>query len=105
MKHNDEVLIAVPPDVDLTITERNLDYVAKFRLDDGQEQGKNTMTFSISDDATLEVTNTFDVILPTGVMNNIILPLLSAMTIAAFMVVFILWRKKVSPGQEILRRR
>ena len=30
---------------------------------------------------------------------------LAAVVIAAFMVVFILWRKKVSPGHEILRRR
>ena len=67
MKHDDEVIIAVPPDVDLTVTEQNQEYSASFTLNDGQPQRTNTMTFSITDDATLKVVNTLGIIVPTGI--------------------------------------
>ncbi|MBQ5347298.1 MAG: hypothetical protein IIU39_04525, partial [Ruminococcus sp.] len=95
MKHGDEVVIAVPADANLTISEDNLDYYTTFQLDDGQSQAVNTMTFSLTDDATLEVTNTLGMVVPTGVMNNIILPILSAgLTMA--LVTFIMRKKRKS---------
>lgn len=101
MKHDDEVTIAVPTDVDLTVSEQNLDYTTHFTLDDGQSQATNTMTFSISDDATLRVVNTLGMIVPTGVLNNFILPLLNALLIFACTAYF-LWKKKIIPGSRDL---
>ncbi|MBQ1616200.1 MAG: hypothetical protein II086_02990, partial [Ruminococcus sp.] len=66
LKHGDEVVIAVPAEVYLTVSEQNQEYTASFKLDDGQSQAVNTMTFSITDDATLEVTNTLGMVVPTG---------------------------------------
>lgn len=95
LKHGDEVVIAVPAEVDLTVSEQNQEYTASFKLDDGQSQAVNTMTFSLTDDATLEVTNTLGMVVPTGVMNNIILPILSAgLTMA--LVTFIMRKKRKS---------
>lgn len=92
LKHGDEVVISVPVDVDLTVTEQNQEYTANFQLDDGESQQTNTMTFSITDDATLNVVNTLGMIVPTGIMNNIILPILNALMI--FGCVAIILRKK-----------
>jgi hypothetical protein len=95
MKHDDEVIIAVPTNVDLTVSEQNLDYTTTFKRDDAQPQSVNTLTFSITDDSTLEVVNKLDGIVPTGVMNNIILPILSAgLTMA--LVTFIMRKKRKS---------
>lgn len=99
LKHGDEVIIAVPTQVDLTVSEQNLDYSTTFRLDDGQAQSTNSLTFSITDDAELEVVNSLGIIIPTGVMNLIILPLLGALLIIAF-AALILWRKKADTVNE-----
>lgn len=93
LKHGDEVIIVVPTQVDLTVSEQNLDYTTYFKLDDGQTLASNTMTFSITDDATLEVVNSLGMVVPTGVMNNIVVPLLGALFIIAF-AALILWQKK-----------
>ena len=100
MKHDDEVIIAVPPDVDLTVTEQNQEYSASFTLNDGQPQRTNTMTFSITDDATLEVTNTLGMVVPTGVMNYIIIPTLSLIIIFSITAAVILWRVKLCPHKK-----
>lgn len=95
MKHGDEVVIAVPADANLTISEDNLDYYTTFQLDEGEPQHKDMMAFKLTDDATLEVVNKLDGIVPTGVMNNIILPILSAgLTMA--LVTFIMRKKRKS---------
>ena len=95
MKHGDEVVIAVPADANLTISEDNLDYYTTFQLNDGEPQHKDMMAFELTDDATLEVVNKLDGIVPTGVMNNIILPILSAgLTMA--LVTFIMRKKRKS---------
>lgn len=100
LKHGDEVIIAVPPDVDLTVTEQNQEYTASFKLDDGQSQAANTMTFFITDDATLEVTNTLGMVVPTGVMNYIIIPTLSLIIIFSITAAVILWRVKLCPHKK-----
>ena len=99
LKHDDVAVIIVPTEVNLTVTEQNLDYTTTFQLDDGQALASNTMTFSITDDATLEVVNTLGMVIPTGVMNNIVVPLLAAMLLIAFGAL-ILWQKKVQSGND-----
>ena len=100
LKHGDEVVIAVPADANLTISEDNLDYYTTFQLDDGQSQAVNTMTFSLTDDATLEVTNTLGMVVPTGVMNYIIIPTLSLIIIFSITAAVILWRVKLYPHKK-----
>lgn len=94
LKHDDVAVIAVPTQVDLTVTEANLDYTATFKLNDAQPQTTNTLTFSIEDDATLDVVNTLDGIIPTGVNIHFALPILTALFILAYSGVIILRRKK-----------
>ncbi len=100
LKHGDEVVIAVPAKVNLTVSEQNQEYTASFKLDDGQSQAANTMTFSITDDATLEVTNTLGMVVPTGVMNYIIIPTLSLIIIFSITAAVILWRVKLCPHKK-----
>lgn len=100
LKHGDEVVIAVPAGVDLTVSEQNQEYTASFKLDDGQSQAVNTMTFSITDDATLEVTNTLGMVVPTGVMNYIIIPTLNLIIIFSITAAVILWRVKLCPHKK-----
>ena len=100
LKHGDEVVIAVPAEVDLTVSEQNQEYTASFKLDDGQSQAVNTMTFSLTDDATLEVTNTLGMVVPTGVMNYIIIPTLSLIIIFSITAAVVLWKVKLCPHKK-----
>ena len=97
MKHGDVVVIAVPVDVYLTLTEQNLDYSTTFKLDDDQPQTTNTLTFTIADDAELEVVNTLGMIIPTGVDINLSLSIIASLLTAAFILAFIVWCKKGIP--------
>ena len=100
LKHGDEVVIAVPAEVDLTVSEQNQEYTASFKLDDGQSQAVNTMTFSLTDDATLEVTSTLGMVVPTGVMNYIIIPTLSLIIIFSITAAVVLWKVKLCPHKK-----
>lgn len=100
LKHGDEVVIAVPAEVYLTVSEQNQEYTASFKLDDGQSQAVNTMTFSLTDDATLEVTNTLGMVVPTGVMNYIIIPTLSLIIIFSITAAVVLWKVKLCPHKK-----
>ena len=100
LKHGDEVVIAVPAEVHLTVSEQNQEYTASFKLDDGQSQAVNTMTFSLTDDATLEVTNTLGMVVPTGVMNYIIIPTLSLIIIFSITAAVVLWKVKLCPHKK-----
>lgn len=99
LKHNDVVVIAVPTEVDLTVTEQNQEYSPSFKPNDGSPQATNTLTFSITDDAELEVVNTLGMIIPTGIDVNFTLEFLAPLLIIAFVVAYILRQKK-----GILRR-
>lgn len=98
MKNGDEVVITVPTEVDLTVSEQNLDYASTFQLGEDPPEQTNTLTFSITDDAALEVVNTLDGIISTGIMNSILLPILSAamLTLGAF--ALIRRRKRAESG-------
>lgn len=100
LKHGDEVVIAVPAEVDLTVSEKNQEYTASFKLGNGQSKAVNAMTFSLTDDATLEVTNTLDMVVPTGVMNYIIIPTLSLIIIFSITAAVVLWKVKLCPHKK-----
>ena len=94
LKHGDTVSIVLPKETDITIAENSLNYESKFKLADGQEQSVSQMTFELTQDTTLSVTNTLEGVIPTGVKNN-------AAIIAAFLfpaliciVIILVWWKK-----------
>ena len=80
----------------MTVTEQNQEYISTFKLDDGPSQTVNTLTFSITDDATLDVVNTLGIVVPTGVIICIVLPLVGALIVLAC-ILFVMWRKKHFP--------
>ncbi|MCR4838186.1 MAG: hypothetical protein K5897_04550 [Eubacterium sp.] len=67
MSHDDEVVITVPKDAEVTITEANEGYNTTFKLGDATAEEVATKTFTVSDDITLAVTNTLNAAIPTGV--------------------------------------
>ena len=74
-----------------------MDYSTTFKLDDDQPQTTNTLTFTIADDAELEVVNTLGMIIPTGVDINLSLSIIASLLTAAFILAFIVWCKKGIP--------
>ncbi len=91
LKHNDNVDIVLPAGVTVTVTEDYGDYTPSFKLDDGESEDITSKTFT--EHSQLIVTNTLNMIVPTGVFLGIIIPL--AFLLSAFaVIVFILYRKK-----------
>lgn len=72
LKHNETVEIAVPQNVSVTVSERTGNYTTSFKLDDGTPEQTSSMTFTVADDTALEVTNTLESIVPTGILENIL---------------------------------
>lgn len=70
MKDEDVVEIYIKPNTEVTITEDNEDYEAKFKLGSGAEKVTSSMKFIITGDTTLAVTNTRNAVIPTGVWTN-----------------------------------
>lgn len=70
MKDEDVVEIYIKPNTEVTITEDNEDYEAKFKLGSGTEKVTSSMKFTITGDTTLAVTNTRNAVIPTGVWTN-----------------------------------
>ena len=70
MKDEDVVEIYIKPNTEVTITEDNEDYEAKFKLGSGTETVTSSMKFTITGDTTLAVTNTRNAVIPTGVWTN-----------------------------------
>ena len=66
LKHNDKVEIALPEGVTVTVTELNELYTSSFKLDDGAVENVTEKSFVVNDDTKLCVTNTLDLVVPTG---------------------------------------
>jgi hypothetical protein len=89
LKHNDRVDIALPPGVTVTVTESNGEYEPVFKLgEDGEGEDSNTITFEFTESTTLEVTNTRDGIVPTGVFERLAAIILLLIASATTFVVF-----------------
>ena len=67
MKHDDTVVISVPSGVEITIAENSENYTSQFSLDDEALQQADSKTFTLDSDAKLEVRNTLNSAIPTGV--------------------------------------
>ena len=97
LKHGDVVKIMLPMNRDITITENNLDYSVSMKLNDTAATAGNTKTFKLYDDATLDVTNDRNTIIPTGVFNLMnVIPCVIVMVICllVFMAILLLRTRK-----------
>ena len=93
MKHDDTVVIMLPPGSAVTVTEDNGEYETTFRLGDGDAEKVNSKAFTVSGPVTLEVTNTLQGTVPTGISNTIALSLCLVL-LPAFTIGYILYVKK-----------
>lgn len=76
MKDGDEVIITLPINSSVTITENNEGYETTFKLGNADSEDTKTKTFSFIEDTLLEVTNTQQEILPTGIKSNLTLAII-----------------------------
>lgn len=67
MKHDDTVVISVPSGVEITIAEDSENYTSQFSLDGEALQQADSKTFTLEHNAQLEVRNTLNSAIPTGV--------------------------------------
>jgi hypothetical protein len=93
LKHNETVEIAVPQGAVVTVSEQGSNYFASFKLDDAPSEKTNSLTFTVEDDTTLEVTNTLGHIVPTGVFDDMLFWFELAI-LPAGLTAFYLWIRK-----------
>ncbi len=91
MKHDDTVVIKLPINAKVTIEEDPAGYIPSFKLGDADATRVSKLTFTLSEDMVLAVTNTRNVILPTGIDGGFV-SLMISLT-AAFLAVFLLKRR------------
>jgi len=72
MEHGDVVMIALPLNAVVTITEDNEDYTTTMKLGDDPAEERFSKEITITGDTTLSVTNTREGIIPTGIESHIL---------------------------------
>ena len=98
--HDDSVVITIPADKEITISENAESYNASFKLGDGTAEETSSKTFTISEDTELVVTNTKESILPTGVETHLLLLILSFFGIIVVLTLLILNNRKLKREQD-----
>ena len=99
LKHGDVVKIMLPRNRDITIQENDSDYSVSMKLDDATATAGNTKIFKLYDNATLNVTNDRNTIIPTGVFHsmNIAAYVIMAICLLIMMSILILRTHKYRP--------
>lgn len=92
LKHNETVEIAVPQNVEVTVSENIGDYSTTFKLNDAEPDNRSSMSFTVAEDTTLVVTNTLEHIVPTGIFINILF--WGIVILPAGFAAFYFWAKK-----------
>lgn len=86
LSHGDSVMIKVPSGIKVTITENPDGYKSEFKVGSGTKQAVNTVTLDpIIANTTIEVTNTRDGFIPTGVWMSYGFMAFAGVAIIAFM--------------------
>lgn len=86
LSHGDSVKIKVPSGIKVTITENPDGYKSEFKVGSGTKQAVNTVTLDpIIANTTIEVTNTRDGFIPTGVWMSYGFMAFAGVAIIAFM--------------------
>lgn len=76
MQHNDIVVISLPKDTEITLTEDNENYLTTFRFSDGEAEECASRQFVLTGPADLTVTNTRSGIIPTGIAGSAVVSVL-----------------------------
>ena len=89
----------LPRNRDITIQENDSDYSVSMKLDDATATAGNTKIFKLYDNATLNVTNDRNTIIPTGVFHsmNIAAYVIMAICLLIMMSILILRTHKYRP--------
>ena len=72
MKHGESIIITVPKDKEIIITEALNGYKMSWKNADNCDIINNVVTVTLEEDMTVEVTNTLNAVAPTGVGRNIV---------------------------------
>ena len=91
MKDSDSVMIALPTGVRVTISENNEGYISTFKLN-GEEV--DSINFLFNGDTMLEVINTREGIVPTGIETNVSVLIVVAVLLIAAMLLFLKGRHR-----------
>lgn len=94
--HGESVTITLPTGVSITLNESNENYTTTFKLGDEDAKEGSSYEFELADDAELNVTNTLNGVVPTGIRigETITIALLSGLAASWFMLCFIRRRKQ-----------
>lgn len=103
LSHGESVVINVPLDSEVTITENAEDYAPSFKLGDGEAESVNSKKFTVSDDVVLAVTNTRDGIVPSGIW--ISYGLMAAAGAAIFLFMLTLRRRRRRLEEELKQQK
>ncbi len=93
MKNNDVVLIVLPPEADITVSEDNEGYKTTFALGKNSPEAVNEKTFRLTESEILVVTNDLSGTIPTGIPDSLKLAIMLTL-LPAFPAGYILYRKK-----------
>ena len=80
---------------DITITENNEDYKTQFKYNNADAEITNTKTFQLTDNAVLDVINTKNSILPTGIDLGTVKVLFVLAVLAVLNIIFVIRKKYV----------
>nr|MCR5544600.1 DUF5979 domain-containing protein [Eubacterium sp.] len=78
LSHGDSVQIVLPKGTEVTISEDGDGYEQEFKLGDAEGVSADSKKFTVSEDTELEVINTYDGIVPTGVYMGVMVLLVMA---------------------------
>ena len=97
LKNGENVTIALPKNVNITVAEDNAGYETSFKLGTEDAVEGNTTVLMLRNNQTLAVTNTKNSVLPTGVTTHILLPLLLLLSGIAGTAFVFMRRKEPDP--------
>lgn len=94
--HGESVTITLPTGVSISLNESNENYTTTFKLGDEDAEEGSSYEFELADDAELNVTNTLNGVVPTGIRigETITIALLSGLAASWLMLCFIRRRKQ-----------
>ena len=88
-------MIKLPRNTDITITENNEDYKTQFKFNNEDAEITNTKTFQLTDNAVLDVINTRNSILPTGIDLGTVRALFALAVLAVLNIIFVIRKRYV----------
>lgn len=95
MMHGDVVSILIPVDSKVTISEDSQGYKSSFKVGNAEPEDVSSKEIEIKSDTNLEVTNSYEGLIPTGVETHFMLLILSFIGIVAVLALLIRNKRKL----------